>query len=324
MSVRRIPAAILSVLAAFPLRAFAPAADPPAITVNLTATDHKGHRIPDLTAADLTLLDDDSPQQILSLAAAPSAAPTPLVILFDMMDLSLDARAQISQRLKASLVQIPTSRPIYLYLLAPNGRLYSLVRTRGESAQLATAASRSTRIVAVFDEALAKVPQIRTTDMKFTAERFSAIYDSLRDLNVDLAALPGRKQVFWTTYGIPSDIHFFSGWRDAAPALRELGAQFNRNQTAVYTLDPGLAMGTLNRDGLNVLSAATGGRAFGTADVAKSIEQTLADTAAGYVLQFHSTVSENKHGLYHEVRVKCNRKDVRLFTQQAYLSTPSN
>ena len=69
MSVRRIPAAILSVLAAFPLRAFAPAADPPAITVNLTATDHKGHRIPDLTAADLTLLDDDSPQQILSLAS---------------------------------------------------------------------------------------------------------------------------------------------------------------------------------------------------------------------------------------------------------------
>ncbi len=155
--------------------------------------------------------------------------------------------------------------------------------------------------------------------MNLTPVRFNAIYEDLALLNKNLAALPGRKQVLWITYGIPSDIHFAVGWKDLGATLRDLAAQFNANHVAIYTLDPGMAFGTLNRNGLDILSAATGGRAFGAIDVNKAVKQARSDNRATYALTYDPQSVPNESGKVHEVRLKCKRKDVRIFSQQLYV-----
>jgi hypothetical protein len=151
-------------------------------------------------------------------------------------------------------------------------------------------------------------------------ERFKAIYSALDSMSQELARFPGPKQMLWITYGIPSSMKMTEGWMDLKPRLLQLAAQFVRGGIAVYTLDPGLLLGTLNRDGLEVLSAATGGRAFSSSDLKMALNQMGTDASASYLLDYAPPPAPKREGALHTVRLTSARKGVRVFSQQAYLS----
>jgi hypothetical protein len=102
--------------------------------------------------------------------------------------------------------------------------------------------------------------------------------------------------------------------------LRQLAAQFNRGGIAIYTLDPSLMLGTLSRDGLEVLSAAAGGRTFSSSDLKMALKQMGTDTSATYLLDYTPPQARKPEGSFHTVRLSSTRKGVRILSQQIYLA----
>src|ERR1017187_7063703 len=122
----------------------------------------------------------------------------------------------------------------------------------------------------LMDSAMQKVSQVKPVDFRAVSgislqSRFTATYRALDDMRALMAALHGPKGLLWVTYGIPSTIHLADRtWFDGVPFLRQMGARFVQSETTVYTADPGISLqtGILNRDSLDILTGATGGRVF--------------------------------------------------------------
>jgi VWFA-related protein len=234
------------------------------VELKVVATDHAGHPVTDLQASDLKIIDDGAPQSITSLRLDQSKTAPTVAVLLDLMDLSFQQRNAAANQLRDALGGAEASAPFHLYLLVSNGGLYPV---QGIGRQL--------------DQALRKVNGVRPLDISADrVERFKTIYSALDSMTQELARFPGPKQLLWITYGIPSSMKMVEGWVDLKPRLLQLAAQFDRGDIAVYTLDPGLILGTLNRDGLEVLSAATGGRAFSSSDLKMALKQMGTDTSA--------------------------------------------
>jgi VWFA-related protein len=275
------------------------------VQLRVVATDRAGHPVTDLQSGDLRVIDDGSPQSITSLRLDQSKTAPTVFILLDLMDLSFAQRNAAANQLRESLGTSEASAPFHLYLLVSNGGLYPVP---GIGKQL--------------DQALQKVSGVRPLDISADqVERFKAIYSALDSMSQELARFPGPKQLLWITYGIPSSMKMTEGWIDLKPRLRQLAAQFVHAGIAVYTLDPGLILGTLNREGLEVLSAATGGRAFSSSDLKMALNQMGTDASATYLLDYAPPSAPKREGALHTVRLTNSRKGVRVFSQQAYLAS---
>jgi VWFA-related protein len=204
------------------------------VELRVVATDRSGHPVTDLQSSDLRVTDNGSAQSITSLRLDQSKTAPTVFILLDLMDLSFAQRNAVANQVRESLGNSLASAPFHLYLLVSDGGLYPV---QGTGKQL--------------DQALQKVSGVRPLDINADQlERFRATYSALDSMSQELARFPGPKQLLWITYGIPSSMKMTEGWMDLKPRLRQLAAQFVRGGIAVYTLDPGLILGTLNRDGL--------------------------------------------------------------------------
>ena len=104
---------------------------------------------------------------------------------------------------------------------------------------------------------------------------------------------------------------------------RQLAAEFNRVNIVIYTLDPGLNLATLDRNGLDILSTATGGRTFASSDLNMAVIQAQTDARSGYILEYDPPLPENWEGKFHKVQVSCGRKGLHLRNQQFYLAEAS-
>jgi VWFA-related protein len=272
------------------------------VELRVVATDHAGHPVTDLQPSDLRVTDDGSAQSITSLRLDQSKTAPTVFILLDLMDLSFVQRNAAAFQLRESLGNSEASAPFHLYLLVSNGGLYPV---QGIGKQL--------------DQALQKVSGMRPLDISADkVERFRTIYSALDSMSQELARFPGPKQLLWITYGIPSSMKMIEGWMDLKPRLRQLAAQFVHGGITVYTLDPGLILGTLNRDGLEVLSGATGGRAFSSSDLKMALNQMGTDASATYLLDY--APAPKPEGALHTVRLTSARKGVKILSQQAYLA----
>ena len=108
-------------------------------------------------------------------------------------------------------------------------------------------------------------------------------------------------------------------WFYGTPPLRVLGARFVQSGITVYSADPGMNLdrGILNRDSLDVLTGATGGRAFSTIDLNRAIDQIEAAARTNYSIEYQP-VATNWDGKYHKLHVTVARKGVRLQTELGY------
>ena len=292
------------------------------VALNLVALDSAGNTVPDLTASDISIFDNNSQQKVVNLQLKQTDGPRALVILFDMMNASRVSRGAIRDELKNSLAHLPPSDSLYLYLLVEDGSLYPVhgLPNRGSAAPQD---SWQQDIGALLDEALNKVDQLKPEEIRVAVPaRFNATCEALDSMRSKMAALVGPKELLWVTYGIPSSIHYPGrGWFDGGPGLRQIGARFIQSNITVYTADPGfdLEHSLLERDSLDILTRATGGRTFSTIDLNRAISQALADARSNYTLEYQPT-EQNWDGKYHKLRVISTRKGVRLQSQQGYFA----
>src|ERR1035438_1910647 len=275
------------------------------VELKVIATDGAGNPVTDLQPSDLRVVDNGSYQPITSLRLnQPQTTPT-RAILLDLMDLSFPQRAYAVNQLKESLTGAQFSAGLHLYLLVADGSIYPVPGLGGDQ----------------LDQAIAKVNRVRPMDVKADpVERFKTTYSALDSMSQELARFPGSKQLLWITDGIPSTMRMVQGWMDLTPRLRQLAAQFNRGDIVVYTLDPSLILGTLNRDGLAVLSAATGGRSFGSSDLNMAVKQMGRDTSATYLLDYSPTAATKAEDTLRAVKLTSTRKGVRVLSRQVYLA----
>src|ERR1035441_2095068 len=94
------------------------------IKVNLVATDRAGAGIADLRTDDLRVFDDGMQQPAGPLKLERDRRTRSSVILFDLMDLSVQQQAYATNQLKHSLAKAGVAVPLGLYLLVPDGSLY--------------------------------------------------------------------------------------------------------------------------------------------------------------------------------------------------------
>jgi VWFA-related protein len=317
---------LLLAVGGFPVHAQTSASNQRAVRLNLVALDSAGNPVPDLRASDFAVFDQGSPQQILSLRLNQNDRPRPLVVLFDLMNSGESSRGAVWNAVKTSLTHLQSTGPLYLYLLVEDGSLYPVHALSSEPvAQGAANASWVKDIGPLMDAAMQKVSQVRPMDFRAsspisTQAHFKATYRALDDMRALMAALPGPKELLWVSYGIPSTIHLADRtWFDGVPFLREMGARFVQSETTVYSADPGinLQVGTLNRDSLDILTGATGGRAFSTLELNGAIAQIDADARTNYSIEYQPA-AKNWDGKYHKLRVTVARRGVRLQTELGY------
>jgi VWFA-related protein len=222
------------------------------------------------------------------------------------------------------LGRIHSSGSLYLYLLTANGGVYPVhpLSPPGENHRGVDDSLWIRDSGALLEEALEKTNQVHSAVLRsHPAERFKLTYSALASMAEQLSRSSGQKQLLWITYGIPSQIRFTGqGWVDLTPSLRQLAAQFTLADTMIYTLDPSLRFASLNRDGLDVLSAATGGRTFSSSDFAMALTQMRADAASSYLLAYDPPPNQDGKYNYRKVRVTCDRKDIQIRSQQVYLT----
>jgi VWFA-related protein len=301
---------------------------PQSVRLKVVAADSAGNPVSDLASADFTVFDDGAPQTIVSMRLHQSDTPHPLVILFDLMNAGESSRGAVWSAIKTSLAHVRTTGPLYLYLLAEDGGLYPVhALPVPPAAPDAADASWLKDVGPLMNAAMQKVSQVRPADFRTTSQisltsRFKATYSALNDLRTLMAQSRGPQDLLWITYGIPSTIQFVDHtWFYGAPVLRQLGAAFVQSGITVYTADPGINLqaGILNRDSLDILSGATGGRAFATIAMGHAIAQIDADARTSYSLEFQPP-SANWDGKYHKLRVTVARKGVHALTELGYFA----
>ena len=291
---------------------------PRPVTLAVIADDGKGHPVKDLRLSDFQLVDNGSDQTIAAFVPREKAV-TKQFVLFDLMNLSFQQREYLAQRLKTALARMALADLPELYLLQPNGTLY---RIGGRAPQAVSGEVRAQELTA----ALTETNQLRTGGVAVDfAIRSKATYDALVQMEKIMRAAAGPKQLVWLTHGIPSSVHFEGwGWQDLKGDLRGLAARFNHDDINIYTMNPDLTADELRRDGLDILCGATGGRSYGTSDVKQVLTQARNDANATYLLAYAPSPLSTGRGIYHDVKLKCLRKGVRILSQQVYIADASH
>jgi VWFA-related protein len=80
-----------------------------------------------------------------------------------------------------------------------------------------------------------------------------------------------------------------------------------------------LERGVLNRDSLDILTGATGGRTFATVDLNRAITQAEADARTNYTIEYQPS-AKNWDGKYHKLRVSSDRKGIHLQSEHGYFA----
>jgi VWFA-related protein len=301
------------------------ASNPQAVVVRVVA-DSGGQPVSDLKASDFAVLDNGSPQQIVSLRLQQSDRPHPVVILFDLLNAGESSRGAVWKAVKTELPRLQSAGQVYLYLLVADGGLYPVhALPATPAAQVAASADWLKDIGPLLDAAMQKVSQLKPQDLRAASptslqSRFKASYDALENMRAMMARMPGPKELLWVTYGVPSAIQLVDRtWFDGAPLLRQLGTRFVQSGATVYTADPGMNLqaGVLDRDSLDILAGVTGGRAFSTIDLNRAITRIEADALTNYSLAYQPSAN-NWDGKFHKLRVTVARKGIHVQTEAGY------
>ena len=325
----------------------------PVIKLNVVAVDARGQSVSDLTREEFEVFDNGKPQHIASfrrndvkpLHVVPAASGelsnrsgTPItratVILLDLLNATFDDRAYAVSQMIPALQRVEDSENVFLYLLTVNGTLYPVHGLPDPETAVLRAKPWTDDIKALLDEAAKKL--FRQRPMNLTVdERVHMTYGALDALAARLADSPGRKSLIWISHGMPISIGPRStgiGEIDYTPLLQRLTATLDRANVAVYpvrqpgSLAPGSpapgandgpSSGMASTETLEQFAGLTGGRAYGTVDVAGAIAQAASDARMSYLIAFDPPL-DKWDGKYHKLRVVSSRKGVRLQTKQGY------
>jgi hypothetical protein len=128
------------------------------VTLNVVARDSAGRAVPDLTASDISVFDNNSREGVTSLRLRETDGSHVLVILYDLMNASQASRGAVREALKTA-THLPSTSQWFLYLLVEDGSIHS-VRGLPEPTTVREALSQQQDIVALLDAALNRVEPV--------------------------------------------------------------------------------------------------------------------------------------------------------------------
>jgi hypothetical protein len=141
-----------------------------------------------------------------------------------------------------------------------------------------------------------------------------------------MASIAGRKNLIWVTHGFPLKADLPNGsWADFTTPVQTLSRTAARSQIAIYTVaesaeGPGADPTDSSRQTLQMFSALTGGRSYGSGKFGSALADALADSRGSYRLAYYSPVPENDQK-EHKIRIESVRKGVRLLTREGYFGS---
>ena len=325
----------------------------PLIKLNVVAVDARGQTVADLTRDDFQVFEGARLQHIASfrrndVKLLRTLPPRPnefsnrsgaslsraTVILFDLLNARFDDRGYAANQLVPALQHVEAGDSLFLYILAIDGTLYPIHPLPDpETAARPTARPWTEDIKPLLDAAARKLFVLRPNLL--VDDRVRMTYAALEALAARVAVTPGRKSIIWISHGMPISIGGRGGFDeiDYTPLLQRLTATLDRANVAVYpvrqpgSLAPGagdttgttgtIGAGLASEETLEQFAGLTGGRAYGTVDIAGAIAQAASDARMSYLIAYDPPL-DKWDGKYHKIRVTCSRKGVKLQTKQGY------
>jgi VWFA-related protein len=375
-----IPWCICVLLLVLCLRAQNPA-DAPSVTIrssvrlvqiDVIAKDKHGNPVSDLEPKDFTLLDDGVPQKIARISVERGSAKSdatvtdeaskqhgpviysnthpdnviPTVILFDVLNSSIEDQASMKKGLMQSLARLKEGTPIALLILGDDLTVVSDFTTSSISLSNAAGSALHSRAEGfgpllttrktgnpVADAMIRKaaIKAFRGEE----SERVARTMLALRIIAERLGTMRGRKSLLWISGGLSTP----GGYQPVEEAIDKL----NDMNVAVYTVDVrGVVLGPddnaaadpndligdvkaareeVRGDVLSVVAGATGGVSYrNTNRLDGPISQAIADRELVYALDYYPNHG-NWTGKWHKLRVKTSRSGVRLRYRTSYRAT---
>ncbi len=173
----------------------------------------------------------------------------------------------------------------------------------------------------------------------FVSEGFTTMLPpQMRDRNAQLPGLgnPNARDPFAGENSSREETAMAFSTADLLSQMRDVWDAANRNNAAIYSLDPrGLAGSEFgieenisittdarylqaSQDSLRTLSSETDGRAIvNRNDLAKGLEQMVRDSSAYYLIGYNSSQAPND-GKFHEIKVRVKRPGIEVRARKGY------
>lgn len=345
------------------------------VEIDVIAKDKHGKPIRGLEAKDFILLDDGKVQKISRLtvqegtpevsdprlgpASNATSRHTPIfsnthpdnvaatVILFDVLNTSLDDQPAMKKQLLAALTRLKTGTPVSFLILGEDLTVVSDFTT--STISLAEAADdrfgiRPDGFGPVITARATGNPVLdrmifKTITKVFHADENQRAVKTLAALNLigqQFARIRGRKSLLWLTGGFRVT--------DESPSVQNVIDKLNDADVAVYTvdargvlLDPGITAETdandlaepaaedrelVRGDVLAVIAKSTGGVFYhNTNRLDSAISQAMEDRSLVYAVDYYPQHNDWR-GQFHKLVLKTTRAGVHLRYRSGYLATP--
>ncbi|WP_263356242.1 VWA domain-containing protein [Acidicapsa ligni] len=319
------------------------------IGVDVRVIDQNGKPVAGLTANDFTLLDENQPRKISSLAPAtpmPSRDFDPTVqtiILIDTVNTSLTEVSYVRQELVK-------------YLRSNNGKLdrqISILLLNGNGVQTISGVTRNGNALATaVENADATLhPFLRSQGFYGDVDRIQFSLTALTTIAGQELRQPGRKMLLWLSPGWP-----LLPWSNSTPSTLQLQTLFNEVVTmstdlrlariSLYSMDPNRITGgnslqwnrykdylkpavsssraEFGNLALQVLAAQSGGRVFNYSPqyLGPEIADCLKDADAPYyTIHFEAPAPEHKDE-FRSIKITVNRPGMTVLTNAGYYNEP--
>ena len=334
------------VVALIAVSVFVRAATPNAklMDLNVVAVDSNQQPVTDLTRDEFRITDEGRNQPIAFFRHVngkppeqPAAGPGEYanggranarhvtVILFDMLNQRVSEASLAADMMVRQLSNLEDSDDLFLYALALDGKLFPIHGLDSAEA----GAHWTSQIKPLMDTAMRSLRLARPGDTNIVNVRIDLTFRALNDLAAQLSLYPGRKNLVWITDGIPAVLRAAQSQNgqlvDYTKSLRQLGEQLAGAGVAIYPvrqfmMGSASENGGLNSiEGLQALTAATGGRPDAGNDIGSAVQQAMRDLRSNYQIGYYPA-DDNWDGKFHNLRVTCTRKGVRIQARAGYLA----
>jgi len=305
------------------------------VRLKVTAVESNGQPASGLAADDFQIIDQGKPQKVALIRGAAqmggtasreySNRPAPgshtSIILFDFLATSRAERLDASRKLGVSLKQLPSGESVYLYVLAPDGKIVPLHEMPKDPGSAPDKMWNSEA-----EKMLAGVVKSQNKDRPMGMSQEDVVkktYVALETLANQLSAFPGRKDIVWITTAVPyvmnPQIECKADWWDCTLYVPHLMVTL---EYAGVTVDP-FSYISLAVDASRTaddFAGLNGGSSYLNRDLADVLKE-FGSQAGTYAIAY-APAADNWDSKFHRVKVTCERKGVKLQARQHYYALP--
>ena len=307
------------------------------VRLSVAAVDARGNPVTDLKSDELKITDAGKPQQILYFhrdESEPGTAaklapgeysnrnggtnPRATVILFDLLNESMSNRGFGTGEIAHALQKLEATDYVYIYMLTKDGSVYPVHPVPPLNELLLPVVPWTEKLNSTLDAALRTVTQRKTVDMRLTTEYIGASYQALQAMAVEMAPIPGPKNLIWISHGVPMYLRIpGQEMVEFTSQVRALSAALERENVALVPVILGQSLNVDERETMETLATLTGGPPNISDDVAGAIHQALQAQRARYRVAYDPGAKTWDHK-FHKIKMTCTRPGIRIQSEQGY------